>query len=169
MFYSIFDVAYKGSWMPSMFSVRDPARHQALRRPVAAKFSMSSMKAMEPFADECTDIFLQAMQDLEGQKVDLSTWLQWYAFDVISAMTFHRRFGFMEQRKDVEHMIGDISNGLVLGAAFSQVPSLHPWFMGSRWLHALLSRQPFFRAAEPLRTIVKVAQHVVVYQILSIS
>ena len=142
--------------MPSMFSVRDPSHHLALRRPVAAKFSMSSMKAMEPYADECTDIFLQAMQDLEGQKVDLSTWLQWYAFDVISAMTFHRRFGFMEQRKDVEQMIGDITVGLVIGSAFSQVPSLHPLLMG---LHSVLSRQPFIRSPDPLRTIVKVAQY----------
>ena len=161
MFYSLFDVAYKSGWMPSMFSVRDPAHHQALRRPVAAKFSMSAMKAMEPFADECTDIFIDSMKELEGQKVDLSTWLQWYAFDVISAMTFHRRFGFMEQRKDVEHMIGDISDGLVFGAAISQVPSLHPWLMGSKWLHTLLAWQPFFRAPDPLRTIIKVHMHLI--------
>ena len=85
--------------MPSMFSVRNNAHHQALRRPVAQKFSMSSMKSLEPFADECNDIFIRAMKTMEGEKVDLSTWLQWYAFDVISAITFHRRFGFMEQQE----------------------------------------------------------------------
>ncbi|KAK5702374.1 hypothetical protein LTR17_022371 [Elasticomyces elasticus] len=155
MFYSIFDVAYQGTWMSSMFSVRDPAQHAALRRPVAQKFSMSSMKAMEPFADECNEIFINAMKELEAQKVDLSTWLQWYAFDVISALTFHRRFGFMEERRDVENMIKDISQGLVAAAAVSQVPRLHPWLMGSRWLPTLLAAQPFFRVPDPLRTVVK--------------
>ncbi len=156
MFYSIFDVAYQGTWMSSMFSVRDSAQHAALRRPVAQKFSMSSMKALEPFADECNEIFINAMKELEGQKVDLSTWLQWYAFDVISAITFHRRFGFMEERRDVENMIEDISQGLVAAAAVSQVPGLHPWLMGSSWLPKLLAAQPFFRAPDPLRTVVRV-------------
>lgn len=139
-----------------MFSAREPTRHQALRRPVAQKFSMSSIRSLEPFADACNDIFLQAMKDSQGQKVDLGAWLQWYAFDVISAMTFNRRFGFMEQRKDVENLIGDISQGLVACATAGQVPSLHPWLMGSRWLPWLLSMQPFFRAPDPLRTVVEV-------------
>lgn len=87
--------------MTSMFSVRDPTEHQALRRPVAQKFSMSSIRSMEPLADECTGIFLAATDNLAGELVDLGTWLQWYAFDVIGAITFQRRFGFMEERKDV--------------------------------------------------------------------
>ena len=139
-----------------MFSVRDPAQHQALRRPVAQKFSMSSMKSMEPFVDECNDIFLQAMCAMEGDKVDLGMWLQWYAFDVISAMTFHRRFGFMEQRRDVENMIGDISHALVAASMSGQVPSIHPWLMGNNWLQMLLRAQPFVRVPDPLRTVVKV-------------
>ena len=117
---------------------------------------MTSMRELEPFADECNDIFLEAMKDLEGQKVDFGAWLQWYAFDVISAITFHRRFGFMEQRKDVENMIDDISKGLVVAATVAQVPNLHPWLMGSKWLPTLLAWQPFGRAPDPLRTVVKV-------------
>ena len=139
-----------------MFSVRDPALHQALRRPVAQKFSMSSMKSMEPFVDECNDIFVQAMREMEGEKIDMGMWLQWYAFDVISAMTFHRRFGFMEQRRDVENMIGDISQVLVVAATSGQVPSLHPWLMGNNWLQIIFRLQPFIRVPDPLRTVVKV-------------
>ena len=139
-----------------MFSVREPAQHQALRRPVAQKFSMSSMKAMEPFVNDCNDIFMKAMKELEGDKVDLGTWLQWYAFDVISAITFHKRFEFMEQRKDVENMIGDISQGLVACATAGQVPGLHKWLLGSKWLPFLLNLQPLARVPDPLRTVVQV-------------
>lgn len=73
--------------MPSIFSIRDPIGPQSLRRPVAQKFSMSSIKSLEPFADEFTKIFVDAMKDLEGQQIDLGAWLQWYAFDVIGSIT----------------------------------------------------------------------------------
>lgn len=142
--------------MPSMFSVRDPAQHQALRRPVAQKFSMSSIKAMEPFADDCSDIFISSMKELSGQDVDLGEWLQWYAFDVISAITFQRRFGFMEQRKDVESMISDISFVLEAAAVVGQVPTLHPWTLGNNYVAKVLAWQPLVRVPDPLRTVVKV-------------
>ena len=148
--------------MPSMFSVRDPAAHQALRRPVAQKFSMSSIKSLEVFADECTKIFVDAMKDLEGQKVDLGAWLQWYAFDVIGAITFQRRFGFMEKREDVMGMIGGLEFGLKYMGIVSQIPSLHSWLMGNIWVAKFLAAQPFVKVSDPLRTMVDVRtiQHV---------
>jgi cytochrome P450 len=139
-----------------MFSVRDPSHHQALRRPVAQKFSMSSIKAMEVFADDCSDIFISCMKQLEGQDVDLGEWLQWYAFDVISAITFQRRFGFMEQRKDVESMISDISSSLEAAAMIAQVPAIYPWTIGNNYVAKLLAWQPFIRVPDPMRTVVKV-------------
>ena len=142
--------------MPSMFSVRDPVQHQALKRPVAQKFSMSSIKAMEPFADECSDIFVRAMRDLQGKPVDLGIWLQWYAFDVIGAITFQRRFGFMEKRQDINGMIGGIEGALKYAGIVGQIPALHGWLMGSRLVSKCLSEQPFVDIPDPLRTIVKV-------------
>lgn len=65
-FYDTFNPVYEDEAMPSMFSIRDPIQHQALRRPVAQKFSMSSIKTLEPSADECTKIFIDAMTDLGG-------------------------------------------------------------------------------------------------------
>ena len=142
--------------MPSMFSIRDPVQHQALRRPVAQKFSMSSIKTLEPCADECTKIFIDAMTDLEGQCVDLSSWLQWYAFDVIGAITFQRRFGFMEQRRDVDGMIDALDKGLLYGGIVSQVPALHHWLLGNRWVAKFIAAQQVIQVADPLRTIVRV-------------
>lgn len=143
--------------MPSMFSVRDPVSHQALRRSVAQKFSMSSIKAMELFADECTNIFIQAMQDLEGQAVDLGVWLQWYAFDVIGAITFQRRFGFLEMRQDILGMISGIDTALKYAGIIGQVPAFHPWLMGNHWVVKFLAAQPFVEVPDPLRTIVQVS------------
>ncbi|GKZ25809.1 hypothetical protein AbraIFM66951_000790 [Aspergillus brasiliensis] len=157
-FYDTFSPFYQETVMPSMFSIRDPAQHQALRRPVAQKFSMSSIRAMEPFADECTDIFLGSMRTLEGQVVDLGDWLQWYAFDVIGAITFQRRFGFMEKQEDVLDMISSIDSSLRYAALIGQVPTLHKWLMGNKWVAKFLATQPFVKIPDPLRTIVKYTQ-----------
>ncbi|KAJ5678742.1 cytochrome P450 [Penicillium macrosclerotiorum] len=119
---------------------------------------MSSIKSLEPFADECTKIFIDAMEDLEGQQVDLGAWLQWYAFDVIGAITFQRRFGFMEKREDVQEMIGGLESGLQYAGVISQVPSLHKWLIGNIWVSKLLAAQPFLKIPDPLRTMVQLTQ-----------
>lgn len=114
---------------------------------------MSSIKSLEPFADECTAIFIDAMKDLEGQRVDLGAWLQWYAFDVIGAITFQHRFGFMEKRKDVKGMIDGLEKGLHYAGIVSQVPSLHSWMIGNVWVGQFLG---ILGAPDPLRTMVEV-------------
>ena len=43
------------------------------------------------------------MRELEGQKIDLSTWLRWYALDVGGCIAFQRRPEFMEKDYDVDH------------------------------------------------------------------
>ncbi|GKZ24779.1 hypothetical protein AbraIFM66951_002001 [Aspergillus brasiliensis] len=157
-YYDVSSPLYENAPMASMFSVRDPAQHRALRRPVAQKFSMSSIKLMEPLVDECNEIFFRAMRSLEGHPVDLSTWLQWYAFDVIGAITFQRRFGFMEEQRDIHGMIGAIDSGLHYASIIGQIPAVHPWLMGSRVVAKVLEMQPFFEVPNPLRTIVQYTQ-----------
>jgi Cytochrome P450 len=131
---------YKGEKMESMFSTRDPVYHKALKVPVAQLFSMTNMKNFEPYADECTNIFIQAMRDLEGQPIDLAAWLQWYAFDVIAYITFQRRFGFLEERRDVGGMISALDIALNYVKIIGQYPEWHPWLMGNRFMMAFIKK-----------------------------
>ncbi|EXJ66931.1 uncharacterized protein A1O5_10126 [Cladophialophora psammophila CBS 110553] len=131
-FYNTMSPSYQGKPMPSVFTERDPIAHRNLKRPVAQLFGMTNMRNYEPYADECTGIFIDAMRDLEGQPVDLSAWVQWYAFDVIASMTFQRRFGFLEERRDINNMIGDLDGGLHYVKIIGQYPELHPWLLGNR-------------------------------------
>lgn len=94
------------------------------------------------------------MKDLEGQPVDLGAWLQWYAFDVIGAITFQRRFGFMEKREDVLGMIEGIDGALWYGATIGQVPEFHPWLMGSLLVSKFVTTQPLVKVSDPLRSVV---------------
>lgn len=147
---------YQDKIMNSLFTTRDPIHHRALKKPVAGKFSMTSIRTLEPLVDECSEIFAQSMSDLEGQVVDLGVWLQWYAFDVIGAITFNRRFGFMEDRKDVMNMISSIEMGLKYASIVGQVPYLHPWLVGNQFLMKNLERIPLLKTSNPLRAIVLV-------------
>lgn len=129
-----------GTLMPSMFSTIDPAYHKALKQPVASSFSMTSIRKFEPYVDQCSDIFISAMRARAGQKVDLSDWCQFYAFDVIGAITFQYRFGFMEQGKDVDGMMGKIWTVLTYAGIVGQIPEFHPWLVGNQNLMHLLKR-----------------------------
>ncbi|KAM0697897.1 hypothetical protein Q7P36_002751 [Cladosporium allicinum] len=123
-FYKTMVPSYNGIPIDSMFTARDPTIHKSLKTPVASLFAMSNMRNYEPYVDECTQLFSDAMRDLEGQTVDLAVWLQWYAFDVVAGLTFQRRFGFLEQRKDVNDMIGQLDAGLDSVRVLGQYPVL---------------------------------------------
>ncbi|GKT51986.1 cytochrome P450 monooxygenase [Colletotrichum spaethianum] len=140
LFYRPFDMIYEGEFMSSMFTCRSPEEHKALKRPVAQKFSMTSIRTFEYLVDPCSEIFTESMKDLQGQVVDLGVWAQWYAFDAIGAMTFGQRFGFMEQRKDVENMIAGLEHGLMLASVTGQIPWIHRFFIGNKTLRKIVGR-----------------------------
>ncbi|KAL2834623.1 cytochrome P450 [Aspergillus pseudoustus] len=123
-FYATMAPVYQGEPMDSMFTARNPAYHKFLKGSVSQIFSMTNMKNFEVYVDECSQIFIDSMLKLEGELVDFSEWLQWYAFDVIGSITFQRRFGFMEEKRDVDNMIGKIDIGLQYVKILGQFPFL---------------------------------------------
>lgn len=140
----------------STFSVKDPLQHQLLKRPVSQKYSMTSIRSMEHLVEECIDIFIAAMADLAGTPVDLGEWLHWYAFDVIGAITFNRRFGFMEQRADYEQMIAGGRFSLWYAGIVGLIPGAHKWLLGQYWVRVLLGLfQP--GGNDPILTIARVS------------
>jgi hypothetical protein len=125
--------------MASMFSTIDPEEHKFLKRSVSQKFSMTSIRNLEYLVDPCSQIFTDAMMDMQGQTVDLGAWVQWYAFDVVGAISFSKRFGFMENRKDVNGVITGLEGGLMYAGVVGQVPWLHGWLLGNRVTKKMLA------------------------------
>ena len=146
-----------GKPLSSMFSVRDPGDHRRLKQPVAGTFALSSMRQLEPLIDECTDVFIDAMAKRSPAPVDFGAWLQWYAFDVIGSITFLKRFGFMEQGKDVNNMIENIEGGLKYLSIISYLPELHPWILGNNTLMKILNLIPAIRKKDPFPNILRVS------------
>ncbi|KAK5136834.1 hypothetical protein LTR08_001756 [Meristemomyces frigidus] len=145
-FYKMFDIKSPTGWVPTSFSVRDEDRHKALKRPVANAYSMSSLKELEPMNDDCSAIFSQKLKALEGQDIDLGKWVHWYAFDVISSITFSNRLGFMEQETDVNGIIAAIEGRLVYNSIIGQAPYLHKYLFGNDVVAWLAGFVPAFAA-----------------------
>ena len=101
-------------------------------------------------------MFTNAMNDMAGQPIDLGRWVQWYAFDVISKITFSQDFGFLRNRKDSLNVVDGIDTGTKLNTVIGQVPELHPWLLGNERLMDLLMSIPATAEANPVSTLRKV-------------
>lgn len=69
----------------NLFSTRDEQFHRDQKRPVASAYSMTSLLELESAVDSCTEIFRSRLQEFADKQrpIDLGTWLQYYAFDVV--------------------------------------------------------------------------------------
>ena len=130
-FYSMFDIKTPTGTASTTFSIKDETAHKAMKRPVANAFSMSTMRELESMNDVCSEILVTKMRERVGQEVDLGKWLHWYAFDVISSITFSNRLGFMEQERDVGDIIEAIEGRLVYNSIIGQAPWLHKYLFGN--------------------------------------
>jgi cytochrome P450 len=141
-FYAMFDIKTPAGVASTTFSVRDESEHKAKKRPVANAFSMSTMRELEPMNDACSEILARKLQERVGEEIDLGTWLHWYAFDVISSITFSNRLGFMEEEKDVENIIEAIEGRLVYNSIVGQAPWLHNYLFGNSLVSYLANAIP---------------------------
>ena len=76
----------KGEVMHNLSSTRDETIHAALRRPVNHAYALTNLLSYEKLMDRTTDVFFTQLNDRfvnTGAEVDLATWLQMYAFDVM--------------------------------------------------------------------------------------
>ena len=98
----------KGEVLQSLFGTQDQDYHAQLRRTVSSSFSMSSLIQYEPRVNETVRAFLKQTEQLyatPGRVCDFITWLQYFAFDVITEITYSRRVGFVDNCEDVDGII----------------------------------------------------------------
>lgn len=95
---------------------------------------MTAVIELEPLVDDCIKLFMDKINKHTGDPgpMNMATWFQWYAFDVIGELTFSSKFGFMEEESDVKNATWTIDLLLfyvsMIGQAF--------------WLHWLLLGNP---------------------------
>lgn len=123
------------------FSTRSEAYHARLRRSVNHAFALSTLLDFEPLVNSCTSYWLQRTEEIyvKGQELcPLSTWIQYFAFDVIGELTWSKRLGFVEENKDVADIIATVDAFQNYGTIVGQNP----------WWDTLLMKNPIKRYLE---------------------
>ncbi len=156
-FYTLFHAKSPVGPIPTVFSIVDPVGHKNLKRPVGAAYALSSLLDFEPLTDDCTRILERKLDGLQGKDIDFGTWLHWYAFDVISSITFSNRLGFMENEEDVNGIIAAIEGRLFYNSVIGQVPSMHKWLLGNRFVSKWADKVPAIKRLNSAAYIVQFA------------
>ncbi|KXT03315.1 hypothetical protein AC578_3990 [Pseudocercospora eumusae] len=103
---------------PNLFSQRDPAQHAQDRKKYNYAYTMSAMVSYEKYVDDCIELLSQRLSEQKGA-VDMAWWLHCFAFDVIGAITFSKRFGFLDAGEDVHGLIkavhGNALHAIIFG------------------------------------------------------
>lgn len=97
------------------------------------------------------------MDGLEGRDIDFGTWLHWYAFDVVTYITFSNSIGFMEREEDVNGIISAIEGRLFYNSIVGQVPAMHKYLLGNRLVARFADMIPSLARLNSARYIVNFA------------
>ncbi|OHE94281.1 cytochrome P450 [Colletotrichum orchidophilum] len=126
-FYIVQQSIANGFRLQSLFSSTDNDFHSQFRRCVNSAFSMSALVQYEPFVDNTTKLFLSQTEKLfagNPEGCDFTTWLQFYAFDVIGEITYSKRHGFIEKNEDIDGIVAYLSKLFLYVAPVGQIPFL---------------------------------------------
>lgn len=121
----------------SLMSECDPKKHAAMRSNVASGYSGSSVIKSEPFMDKTIQLLEDRLDELSQKKepFEFGLWLHFLTWDILGEVMFSRRFGFLDQGRDIGN---SIKNNFGL-AVYVTVSSY------AQWLHAVLLGNPVLR------------------------
>ncbi|KAE8365754.1 cytochrome P450 [Aspergillus caelatus] len=130
--------AWKHPDLVTLFADTNIKRHNDSRRRVQNLYSLSSLVSYEAPVNDCNAILCRKLRDFAttGEVINLTYWLQCYAFDAVGCITFSKRFGFLDEGKDIGGMIEANAQLLLYSTAAGHYPSLH------QYLYPLLERIP---------------------------
>ncbi|EUC31177.1 hypothetical protein COCCADRAFT_101960 [Bipolaris zeicola 26-R-13] len=99
-----FYLPFRADWAryPDAFTNLDERQHSERRRIVNSVYSMSNIIQLEEDIDRCVQLLIAKFTDraMKGSIIDMSEWVQWYAFDVIGKLFFSNPFGFLQNAHD---------------------------------------------------------------------
>ncbi|KAF2864175.1 cytochrome protein [Piedraia hortae CBS 480.64] len=126
-FYPVQQAVSKGERLQSLFSTQDEAYHARYKRCINAAFSMTTIVQYESLVDSTLKVFMRETDRRyasTGAECDLSTWMQYFAFDVVGELTWSKRIGFLERGEDVDGIISFLGKFLAYASPVGQMPWL---------------------------------------------
>src|SRR4051812_48980644 len=124
--------------MRNQMSELDPKEHVRKNKNIAAGYALSNLLKAEPYIDATIELLESQLDRLSaaGQDIHFDHWFNYTAFDVVGEITFSKRFGFVEQGRDIGGAIAN-SRWLTLYIAITG----HMY-----WVHKLLIGNPLVAA-----------------------
>lgn len=119
---------HPSSDLGTLFTDQNIKRHNETRKRFQHMYSMSSLVTYEHYVDVCNDIFVTRLNELceSKQTFDMGHWFQCYAFDVIGAITYSKRFGFLDAGEDVGQNMKMLQTAMVYSTCVGVYPWAHP-------------------------------------------
>jgi len=142
-FYKTLQPMIDGRRIHGLFHTQDDNLHRAMKRPIAGIYSMSNLVEYEPYVDNTIEFFLQRIDEVQARdgSVDLGTWLQWFAFDVMGELTFSTRLGFLDKAEDIENIMADIWTVFNYCCWIGQMPWLDLLWFKNPYINKLLPKK----------------------------
>ncbi|KAG7057536.1 cytochrome P450 [Colletotrichum scovillei] len=136
-FYAVQQQLANGKPTQTLFTTLDEDFHAKIKRPISSLYSMSTLTEFEPFVDSTIEKLLEKLDEFAdaGRELDLATWLQYYAFDVIGELTFGKPLGFLDQGQDVGDVMLSLEKMVDYAGMIGQIP----------WLDHLFIKNPIKR------------------------
>lgn len=143
------------AWSPpapdkyTLFSDQDIHRHNSSRRKFQSIYSLTSVLGYEKYVEDCTAMFVDRMSTLakSDSAFDMARWFQFYAFDVITDITYGKRLGFLDKGDDVEGIIEADHASMLYSTLMGIYSELH------QYLYATLQKLPGNGAAGRLKLV----------------
>ncbi|KAA8901371.1 cytochrome P450 67 [Sphaerosporella brunnea] len=115
----------------SLHASRDRVYHNLRRRAWDRGFSTAMLKDYEPRMGALTDLLIAQLRSRVGTPVDITTWSNYYSFDVMGDVGFGKSWGMLESGK-LHKAINELHAAMALLGYIGQVP----------WLSRLLMELP---------------------------
>ncbi|KAK4221664.1 cytochrome P450 [Podospora fimiseda] len=131
-----------GQQVWTIFSTRDQVYHARIKRPVVKYFTLGSVLAIEPHMNiEIADFIkhIDTRFALNNKKFNLVDWINYFAWDQASSLTFSKRYGYMDAGHDFDSTLLIAEKTFHYFQAVSQIP----------WLDSFLDKNPIVRIGPP--------------------
>ncbi|KAG7151097.1 Cytochrome monooxygenase vrtE like protein [Verticillium longisporum] len=128
--YKISSSVVDGKITYHMFSQVDNILYARLKRPVVRHYSVPSVLAMEPHMNEVVETFCDHLQKrfVDPEILcDFGDWLAYFTWDLLGAVTFSKKFGYMEEGRDFDGTLAIADQSIDYLGICGQMPWLDHW------------------------------------------
>ena len=115
----------QGRAMPALFTMLENKPHAELKRTLTGAFSGSSIVSLEPLVDPVIVRWVEQTKNIyakTGRVCDMGLWMQFFAFDVVTNLTYSKTHGFVDRHEDVDGIVS------WLGWMFSYTSAVGAYF-----------------------------------------